>query len=68
MELKYKMLESSLSYEVQVGRDDGNNARAVRVIDTRALPHAVRYTEKFEDSRHADRAIAEALDFMQHPY
>ena len=68
MELKFKMLESSVSYEVQVGRDTGNNVRAVRVIDTRALPHTVRYTEKFDDSRHGDRAISEAIDFMQHPY
>lgn len=48
-----------------VGRASGNEILAVRVLNADGTE---RYTQQFEDPRHADQAIADARDFLRNPY
>lgn len=61
MNLNFSQYEKNLL----VGRTAGNEILAVRVLNADGT---VRYTESFDDSRHADRAISDARDFLRNPY
>lgn len=63
MELKYSQYDDTEN--LLVGRTSGYEILAVRVLNPDGT---IRCTEKFEDSRHANRAIREAKEFLANPY